>query len=148
MAIVARIRSKLPANASEGTDLSADIQRKLWDVSAQNPLEIVDKLESGLRNDLVALFKYVTDWKQTTNNMANKTRQFTWLVSNIGVIDGNTSDDGQKWSISRAQFELSAEIPDAAIEFAPVIVAGRGMCVGAICLDCAVDPMLGELIIG
>jgi hypothetical protein len=144
--LVARIRSKLPADASEGRDLSADLRRELWAVSAQNRLEIVRKLEAGLRNDLVGVFKYVTDWQQTMRDMAEKTRQFTWLVTNIGVLYGNTSDDGQKWSIGQAQFGLSAEIPTAAIEFAPISVAGRGICVSANWPDCAVDAMLGELI--
>lgn len=162
--LVAQIRSKLPADASERRDLSADLQRELWAVSAQNRLEIVRKLDAGLRNDLIGVFKYVTDWQQTMSDMAKKTRQFSWLVTNIGVLDGNTStrlsttttrsptggdtksDDGQSWSIGRAQFGLSAEIPAAAIEFAPVSVAGRGMCVGANWADCAVDVMLGERI--
>ncbi|KAJ4294217.1 Alcohol acetyltransferase [Kalmusia sp. IMI 367209] len=144
--LVARIRSKLPANSSEGRDLSADLQRELWAVSAQNRLDIVRKLEAGLRNDLVGVFKYVTDWQKTMRDMAKRTRQFTWLVTNVGVLDGNTSDDGQRWSIDRAQFGLSAEIPAAAIEFAPISVAGRGMCVSANWPDCAVDPMLGERI--
>ena len=162
--LVARIRSKLPADASEGRDLSADLQRELWAVSAQSRLEIVRKLNAGLRNDLVGVFKHVTDWQQTMRNMAKKRRQFSWLVTNLGVLDGNRStrrsttatrspaggdiksDDGQRWSIGRAQFGLSAEIPAAAIEFAPVSVAGRGMCVGANWPDCAVDVMLGERI--
>ncbi|KAI0445137.1 hypothetical protein F4803DRAFT_571934 [Xylaria telfairii] len=162
--VVARIRSKLPADANEGRDLSADLQRELWAVSAQNRLEIVRKLEAGLRNDLVGLFKYVTDWKQTMRGIAKRTRQFTWLVTNIGVLDGNmstrsratttgspngddiTTDDGQKWSINRAQFGLSAEVPAAAIEFAPVSVAGHGMCVSANWPDCAVNTALGDRI--
>ncbi|KUI57775.1 hypothetical protein VP1G_05100 [Cytospora mali] len=138
----------------------------LWAVSAGNRQEIVRKLEAGLRNDLVGVFKYVTDWKQTMSDMAKKTRQFTWLVTNIGVLDGNASptrpsttttraptggdntksDDGQRWSIDRAQFGLSAEIPAAAIELAAVSVAGRGMCVSANWPDCAVDVTLGDRI--
>lgn len=59
--LVARIRSKLPADTSEGRDLSANLQRELWAVSIQNRLEIVRKLEAGLRNDLIRVFKYVTD---------------------------------------------------------------------------------------
>ncbi|KAI1345320.1 hypothetical protein F5Y01DRAFT_300831 [Xylaria sp. FL0043] len=163
--LVTRIRSKLPANASVESELSADLQRELWAVSAQNRLEIVRKLEAGLRNDLVGLFKYVTDWQRTMRDMAKKRRLFTWLVTNIGVLDGNASmtldttttqpptgsdtmsDDNQRWSIHRAQFGLSAEIPAAAIEFAPVSVAGRGMCVSAIWPDCAVDAALGESIV-
>ena len=162
--LVARIRSKLPTDASEGRDLSADLQRELWAVSTQDRLEIVRKLDAGLRNDLVGVFKHVTDWQQMMKDIAKKRRQFSWLVTNLGVLDGNTStrlsttttqwptdgdiksDDGQRWSIGRAQFGLSAEIPAAAIEFAPVSVAGRGMCVSANWLDCAVDAMLGERI--
>lgn len=153
--LVARIRSKLPADASEGRDLSADLRRELWEVSARNRREIANKLEGGLRNDLVGLFKYVTDWQQTMTNLAKKTRQFSWLVTNIGVLDGNastglratmTGDDDQRWSIRRAQFGLSTEVPAAAIEFSPVSVAGRGMCVGASWGDCALDAPLGERI--
>lgn len=163
--LVPRIRSKLPADASKGRDLCADLQRELWAVSAQNRLEIVRKLDAGLRNDLIGLFKHVTNWQQTMRDMAKKRRQLSWLVTNIGVLDGNTStglstttttqpptgsdtksDDGQSWSIGRAQFGLSAEIPAAAIEFASVSVAGRGMCVGANWPDCAVDAILGERI--
>ncbi|KAG7006557.1 alcohol acetyltransferase protein [Physcia stellaris] len=151
--LVARIRSKLPVDASEGRDLSTDLQHELWAASAQNRLEIVRKLEAGLRNDLVGVFKWVTDWQQTMRDMAKKTRQFSWLVTNIGVLDGNTSsrlstksDDGQRWSMERAQFGLSAEIPAAAIEFGLVSVTGQGMCVSAMWPDCAVDAMFGERI--
>lgn len=130
--------------------LSTDLQRELWAVSAQNRLEIVRKLERGLRNDLVGLFKYVTNWQQTMSDIAKKTRQFSWLVTNIGMLaggDGDTKpDDGPRWSISRAQFGLSTEVPAAAIEFSPVSVAGRGMCVSATWADCAVDVTLAERI--
>ncbi|KAL1603465.1 Alcohol acetyltransferase [Paraconiothyrium brasiliense] len=144
--LAARIRSKLPANSGEGIDLTADLQRELWAASAQNRQEIVRKIESGLRNDLLGVFKWVTNWQQTMGDMAKKTRQFTWLVTNVGVLDGKTSDDAQRWSIERAQFGLSAEIPAAAIEFAPISVAGRGMVVSANWADNAVDAKFGERI--
>ncbi|KAL2279670.1 hypothetical protein FJTKL_13219 [Diaporthe vaccinii] len=162
---VARIRSKLKADASKGGDLSADLQRELWAASAKSRQDIVRRLEAGLRNDLVGVFKYVTDWQKTMSDQAKKKRQFSWLVTNTGVLEGgntpavpdtttkqsptdgdNKSDDVPKWSISRAQFGLSAEIPAAAIEFSPVSVAGRGMCVSASWPDCAVDTVLGERI--
>lgn len=155
--LVARIRSKLPNNDSEGRHLSADLTRELWAVSEQIRLEIVARLEAGLRNDLVGVFKYVKDWQRTMRGLAKKPRQFSWLVTNLGVLDGNMStklntthsentDDNQRWSIKRAQFGLSAEIPAAAIEFSPVSVAGEGMCIGANWPDCAVDASLGESI--
>lgn len=159
-----RIRSKLPASTSKdaGTDLSAELQGELWAASAQNRREIEQKLQSGLQDDLVGLFKYVTDWKATMVSMAKKKRQFSWLVTNIGVLDPSLStvgatggggssssspDDEEKWSISRAQFGMSVEVPFAAIEFSPVGVAGRGMSVGASWFDCAVDAALAERIV-
>jgi hypothetical protein len=168
--LVKRIRSKLPADCKEGRELSADVQRELWVVSARSRREIVSRLDKGLRNDLLGVFKHVTDWQQTMMDQARKTRQFSWLVTNIGVVDGtpgssakkqNTispstpSTDGeakaaedniQEWSIKRAQFGLSAEVPAAAIEFSAVSAAGGGMCIGANWPDCAVDSTLGERI--
>ena len=152
--LVAHIRSKMSADASDRTALSADLQRELWAISARNRLEIVDKLQTGLRNDLVGLFKYVTDWKQTMSDIAKKKRQYSWLVTNIGVLEGTTSpiagDDkvngDDRWSIDRAQFGLSAEVPFAAIEFASVSVSGQGMCVSANWMDNAIDAALGESI--
>lgn len=162
---VARIRSKQTADAGGGRDLSADLQRELWAASARSRQDIVRRLEAGLRNDLVGVFKNVTDWQKTMSDQARKKRQFSWLVTNIGVLQGGISSTGtsttatqsptdaqskadevQKWSISRARFGLSAKIPAAAIEFSPVSVAGRGMCVSASWPDCAVDSMLGERI--
>ncbi|KAK3385756.1 hypothetical protein B0H63DRAFT_473536 [Podospora didyma] len=149
--LAARVRSKLPpADASvEGRDLSPVLISELWAASARNRREIVDKLGQGLRNDLVGLFKYVTDWQKTMSSLAKKTRQFSWLVTNIGVLDGGKQpdDDSQKrWTIGRAQFGLSTEVPAAAIEFSPVSVRGRGMTVSATWADCAVDVTLGERI--
>ncbi|KAH7407000.1 hypothetical protein DE146DRAFT_415876 [Phaeosphaeria sp. MPI-PUGE-AT-0046c] len=149
--VVTRIRSKLPAtcDSNEGIHMSAELQHELWAVSAQNRQEIVRKIEDGLRDDIVGLFQYVTDWQKTMGDMAKKTRQFSWLVTNLGVLNGVTSksgDDQQRWSIDRAQFGLSAEIPAAAIEISPVSVAGRGMCVSADWPDSAVDVVFGERI--
>ncbi|KAL1857096.1 Alcohol acetyltransferase [Diaporthe australafricana] len=160
--LAARIRSKLPAadtsgeGGKGGKELSVDLQRELWAASARNRNEIVAKLKTGLQNDLIGLFKYVTDWQQTMGDMAKKKRQFSWLVTNIGVLGGGGADtknesdgDGQKsngWSMSRAQFGLSVEVPSAAMELSPVSVAGRGMSVGASWPDCAVDATLAERI--
>ncbi|KAM7221900.1 hypothetical protein V8F06_002651 [Rhypophila decipiens] len=148
--LVAGIRSKLLPD-TKGGDLSADLVDELWAESARNRQQIVDKLQSCQNNDLIGLFKWVNvrDWQSTMREMAKKTRQFSWIVTNIGVMmgDGGGSgddDDQQKWSMTRAQFGLSAEIPAAAIEFSPVSVAGQGMSVGASWPDCALDSAFGE----
>lgn len=145
----ARVRAKLKLPA-EGGDLPAELQRELWAAAAWNRLELVRKLEAGRRNDLVGLFnKHVTDWQQAVGNMAKKTRQFSWLVTNLGLLNGSgggetTKPDDGWWSIGRAQFGLSAEVPAAVIAFSPVSVAGRGLCVSASWADGAVDGTLAE----
>ncbi|KAI1813275.1 hypothetical protein GGS20DRAFT_554196 [Poronia punctata] len=155
--LVARIRSKLP---TKGGELSDDLVHEVWVVSAQNRQQIVDKLKVPLRNDIVGIFKYVTDWQKTMKDMANKKRQFSWLVTNIGVLNGETSTKphiaaapppiggrGQRWSIERAQFGLSAEVFSGAIEFSPVSVTGGGFCVSANWSDSAVDEKFGDSIV-
>lgn len=172
--VVKRIRSKLPPDDSKGRDLSADLLRELWAASARGRADVVRRLEAGLRNDLVGVSRCVTDWQRTMRGLAGTTRQLSWLVTNIGVLGGGggggasakpsiasdtttttqSQDDGgdvkpggdRGWSIGRAQFGLSAEVPAAAVEFSLVSVAGRGMCVSASWPDCAVDTVLGERI--
>ncbi|KAK4218447.1 hypothetical protein QBC37DRAFT_412530 [Rhypophila decipiens] len=147
--LVAGIRSKLLLPGTKGGDLSADLVHELWAEAARNRQQIVDKLQNCQHNDLIGLFKWVNvrDWQETMREMAKKTRQFSWIVTNIGVMMGG-SDDDQKWSMTRAQFGLSAEIPAAAIEFSPVSVAGQGMSVGASWPDCALDSAFGEGVMG
>ncbi|POS71897.1 hypothetical protein DHEL01_v209708 [Diaporthe helianthi] len=91
--------------------LSADVQRELWAVSARSRQEIMSRLDQGLRKDLVGMFKHVRDWQQTMRDQARSPVP-TW--------------DMHKWSIARAKFGLSAEVPAAAIEFSPVSAAGGG----------------------
>lgn len=162
---VARIRSKLaPGASTDGDnsgrrDLSADLLSELWAASAQSRREIVGRLEAGPRNDLIGVCKYaVTDWQKTMRDQAKRTRQFSWLVTNLGVVGrgggggskpdgshhGQGQGQGQGWSITRAQFGLSPEMPYGAIEFCPASVAGSGMCFSASWPDCAVDEALGE----
>ncbi|KAK8045817.1 hypothetical protein PG996_013881 [Apiospora saccharicola] len=166
--LVARIRSRLAkadmlgGGAEKGgtNDLPAELESELWAVSARNRREIEGRIKAGVRNDVVGIFKYVTDWEKTMRDLAKKPRQFSWLVTNIGVMEGgdgnsssrpgndnNDNDNGQRWSIDHAQFGLSAEIPAAAIEFSPVSVAGRGMCIGVNWADCALDTTLAERIV-
>ncbi|KAH7025113.1 uncharacterized protein B0I36DRAFT_295901 [Microdochium trichocladiopsis] len=159
--LVARIRGLLDPLSREkmGTEyfLSTELVREVWAVSAQSRKEIARQLELGLKNDIVGMFKFVGDWQQTMKEMAKRPRQFSWLVTNIGVLDGQGKRGGGDgggvensvgWSITRAQFGPSAETPAGAIEFSPASVAGGAMCVGANWHDCAVDVELGEAVVG
>lgn len=169
--LVARIRALLSsaltgeehAGNNDLVPLSPELVREVWSVSMQSRREITAQLELGLKNDIVGIFKYVGDWQSTMRDMAKRPRQFTWLVTNLGVLHGRARPeviDGDKtknneggsqiadrWSITRAQFGLSAETPAGAIEFSPVSVAGGGMVMGANWHDSAVDVKLGERVV-
>ncbi|KAJ1323049.1 Alcohol acetyltransferase [Microdochium nivale] len=164
--LVARIRSRIKrwqqikktagrVAGEDGQDspLSTELLTELWLAAAQSRREIKRQLELGLRNDTVGVFGYVRDWQATMRDMARRPRQFTWLVTNIGVLDGGgrggagDGDGDRPWAITRAQFGLSAETPAAAIEFSPVSVAGGGLVVGANWHDGAVDDELAQKVV-
>ncbi|KXJ86603.1 hypothetical protein Micbo1qcDRAFT_219216 [Microdochium bolleyi] len=181
VSLVAKIRSKFQQQQQSGLEakdnkagnglhggnkhpllLAPDLLEEMWAVATRSRSEITRQLALGLRNDILGIFKYVGDWQGTMREMARRPRLFTWLVTNIGVLNGRQvaagsgrggdggveGQDAPSWSITRAQFGLSAETPAAAIEFSPVSVVGGGMVVGANWHDCAVDVGLGERVVG
>lgn len=159
-----KIRSKLPpATASgEGTLLSKAVLTDMWSVATRVRREVKRKVDSrGLKDDIVGLMRFVGDWRQQMSHAASRPRQFSWWVSNIGVIDGRPppgvkpgqeesaeSDRHQStketWSIRAAQFALPGEVPGGAILISPVSVAGQGLWIGLSWQDCVMDVALGE----
>ncbi|KAK8096988.1 hypothetical protein PG999_012932 [Apiospora kogelbergensis] len=103
--LVASIRAKLavPAQtkgevseeeAAAGTGgennrpLSADLLDIVWSTSARVRREIKDRLTSGVKNDLIGIMKFAPEWKALMKNEARKPRFLSWLVTNVGVLDG------------------------------------------------------------
>jgi len=142
--LLTQIRSQTKVNTSESA-LSTDLVNLIWSISSTVREEIKSKLDNGLKDDLVGLMKFISDWREEVTNETRKPRKYSWFVTNLGVLDGNqATKEGDAWSICRAQFSLSAEVPAAAIQISPMTVAGGLLCVACSWQDCVVEESLGE----
>lgn len=93
----------------------------------------------------------VSDWRAQQETEASKTRYLSWLVTNLGVLDGGSGDMRERkegWSIRRSELYLSAEIPSAAFSVAVMTVKDENMCITCSWQDCVVEPVLGQRLMG
>lgn len=144
--VVAEIRSKMTDQAAD-VKLSAGVMEVVWSVSARVRREIEDRLELGEKNDLIGVMKFVSDWRTQQRADAKKARQMSWLVTNLGVIDGGATEAQEQeegWSLRRAELVLSAEVPSAAISVSVMTVKEEKMCITCSWQECVVDPSLAE----
>ncbi|XXG98866.1 hypothetical protein Hte_005196 [Hypoxylon texense] len=145
--LVANIRSKISPEATSPS-LSTDIMDIVWPVSARVRREIKARLDSGINNDMIGIMKFVRDWRPQQQSEARKPRYLSWLVTNLGVLDGEVSETQQeydeRWSICQADLMLSAEVPSAALSVSIMTVKDKQMCVTCTWQDCAVETQVGD----
>ncbi|KAJ4261827.1 Alcohol acetyltransferase [Fusarium falciforme] len=122
----------------------------MWDVSARVREELQEKLSQGLKNDLVGMMGFISDWREHAKEAQRKPRAATWLVTNLGVLDGENGSDqlAGTWSIQRADFLLSADVAGPALTICPVAVKGRDLTINVGWQGGVVDDELGEQLVG
>ena len=148
--LVNTIRSHMPA-VSPDSRLPADVMDVVWSVSARVRQEIKARLNSGTRNDLIGIMKLCPDWNSQQQSEMRRMRYLSWLVTNLGSLDGESSTAvgrEEAWSIDRGELILSAETPSAALSVSIMTVKGRDMCVTCSWQDCVVDAEIGERLVG
>ena len=152
--LVATIREKMADAATHtatATVTDADLSRRLpedvvkivWTVSTRVRAEIAARIASGLKNDLLAVMGYCPDWNSQQQREARRTRYLSWLVTNLGVLEGD-SKGKDEWSLRRAELVLSAEVPSAAISVSIMTVKDEQMCVTCSWQDGVVEERVGE----
>ncbi|KAF1914791.1 alcohol acetyltransferase-domain-containing protein [Ampelomyces quisqualis] len=144
--LVARIR-EIMANAGTNADLPQslpeDVMDAIWSTSAQIRAEIAARIAMGTRNDLLAVMGWCPDWNIQQQREARRTRYLSWLVTNIGVVEGK-SQEKAGWSFDRAELVLSAEVPSAAFSVSLMTVKGEQMCVTCSWQEAAVEERIGN----
>ncbi|KAI8944739.1 alcohol acetyltransferase-domain-containing protein [Xylaria longipes] len=145
---VSQIRSLLESKDVADQSLPAEIVGLVWSAATKVRGEILQKLETGVKNDIVGTLKFVMDWRTQMKQAAKRPRPASWMITGLGVLDskpstGKSSMD-EVWSLRRAQFALSAETTAAAIMISPMSVAGECLSVGGSWQDCIFDATLGE----
>lgn len=146
--LVTTIRSQVPARCTlAGGNLSVNAMYTVWSVAARVRREIQARLESGTHNDLIGIMKYCPDWNNQQRSEMRRNRYLSWLVTNLGVLDGasgTSADDKGAWSLRRAELILSAETPSAALSVSIMTIKDSDMCVTCSWQDCVVDTKLVE----
>ncbi|KAI0509381.1 hypothetical protein F5B22DRAFT_649010 [Xylaria bambusicola] len=143
---VSQTRSALLERDVADQDLSTEIADLVWSAAAKVRGEIVKKLETGVKNDIVGTLKFVPDWKAQMKQAAKRPRPASWMITGLGTLPAraDTAVEPNVWSLRRAQFALSAETTAAAIMISPMSVTGECLTVGGSWQDCIFDVTLGE----
>ena len=157
--VVASVRRL--ARDDDNSPLGEDLEEVMWEVAATVRGEIENKIKTGVRNDIVGLIRFVTDWRTQLREMAQKPREHSWIVTNLGVLDGaappqpqseGANGDGEGdsesssryWSIDHAEFVLGSEVSAAALLISPIAVKGRDLVVAISWQDCVVETSFGD----
>lgn len=151
--LVAQMRS---CNAKyEAGHLSTEQLKLVWSAASKVREDIESRLKKGLKDDRVGLMKLVSNAQALFEKGVQKPRQRSWLVSNLGVVDGTAKDDAagidrdqEAWDIRRVRFTLSAQVPDAALLLAAVSVKGGEFILTCTWQDGVVEDALAELVVG
>ncbi|KAF7522775.1 hypothetical protein G7054_g12030 [Neopestalotiopsis clavispora] len=118
---VTELRSKLPAQPNT-EDLSADLLKDIWSISAQAHEQIRERIDMNLKDDVVGVMKFVGDWRTQVMGAASRPREYSF----------------------RAQFSLSAEVTSAPLMASVMSVAGGPLCIGITWQDGVLDNSMGE----
>ncbi|KAI0551866.1 alcohol acetyltransferase-domain-containing protein [Xylaria curta] len=148
--LVTQIRSQIPKKEA-GTSLSPSLLDIVWSVASRIRREIKARLDSGVRNDVIPMMQLVHDWRTQQESETRKPRYLSWLVTNLGVLNGGGSEKRQdldRWAIRKADLLLSAEVPSAALSVSIMTVKDEQMCVSCTWQDCVVDEGLVEHLMG
>ncbi|KAI1348511.1 hypothetical protein F5Y01DRAFT_211771 [Xylaria sp. FL0043] len=165
--VVRRIREEA-AKTGDDAIAPAALVDLVWQCAARVRGEIQKRLDSGLRNDVVGLMKLIPDWRAQLRADAGKPRPHSFVVSNLGVLNGEPllrdsteekkeeekeNRDGDagsrsRWRIAYSTFAISAEVCGAAFQVSPISVRDGSLCMGCSWQDCVVNLKLGEAIVG
>ncbi|CCT65257.1 uncharacterized protein FFB20_11387 [Fusarium fujikuroi] len=97
-----------------------DLEPTIWKAAQQIRRDIEKRLDAGVNDNVVGLMKVVSDWHDYLESLGKRPRDLSWEVTNLGVIDGKTEDDG--FAMGRARFSLSGNVVGPAIQISMVSV--------------------------
>lgn len=150
---VAQIRSHI--GKSRDDRLSADQLELVWSGASKVREDVERRLNKGLKDDRLALMKFVSNARELFEKDIQKPRALSWAISNLGMVDGTvkaeaTADSNEEdtWGIQRVQFTMSAHVPDAALLIAAVSLRGGEFVITCTWQDRVVEDALADLVVG
>jgi hypothetical protein len=141
-ALVASIRERVRMEPFR--DGKASIESLVWSVATRVRHEIRKATDAGTKNNNVGVMGLVSDWRVLMRSRERRPRDESWIITNLGVVDGGSEED---WRIERASFSISAHVIGAAINVCAVAVKGKELCVDFTWQDCVVDVEVAEQLV-
>ncbi|KAH6981526.1 hypothetical protein EDB80DRAFT_825796 [Ilyonectria destructans] len=132
--LVADIRAKARTNNWEAQPIRY-LEKEIWSASRVARGDIEERLNAGLKNNIVGLMKLVHDWQEYHGDQAKRDRELSWIVTNLGVIDGESEVEtavhggNDRWSINQANFALSAHVAGPFVQISTPSIEGRDLSV-------------------
>ncbi|KAJ4002777.1 Alcohol acetyltransferase [Fusarium irregulare] len=124
------------------------LEKDMWAAAILVRQEIQAKLELGLKNDLVGLMAVVGDWEKYMKDEMAKPRTASWLITNLGEIDGICkSEDRSCWSIQRSKFSLAAGVVSPMFNISVITAKGNDLCIDVSWQDGLIDSAIGDRLI-
>lgn len=117
--LVAKIRSQVNSVPS-ATSNKGILEHLVWSIATMVREEIRASLDLGTKNKYVGLMGLIPDWRPLARTLAKRQRARSWLVTNLGLLDGASTQG--VWTIDRALFAISAEVIGAALHICPITV--------------------------
>lgn len=142
--IVSKIRLHDGA-ASFDKNAQHDRDHLIWSVAAAVRRDIRQTQLRGTKNKLVGLMQFVPDWRMALRCKARGTRIVSWLVTNLGVLDGQSTPG--PWCFDQAKFAISSEVVGAAIHVCPVTVKNKDLFINITWQEGVVDDQLGDQLV-
>lgn len=128
--IVSDIRAQARVNNWPAQPIH-DLEPHIWRAAKMVKDDIDERLSLGLTNTVVGLMKLVTDWQDYHKTTLKKSREVSWEVTNLGVVDSRpdagAEEDG--WGIEKARFSLCADVAGPAIQLNVTSVKGGNLTV-------------------
>lgn len=106
----------------------------VWSVAESTRLTIKEKLDNGLKNDIMSLMKLVPDWRSEKKKSCKKARHESWLVTNLGVFDGQKPTDADekrnRWYVDHALFAPSVDVARGLFMISAISAKDGDLCLG------------------
>ncbi|KAJ4382536.1 Alcohol acetyltransferase [Neurospora sp. IMI 360204] len=126
----------------------AEVQDLIFAVARRVRTDLAAKSAScsttqGLENDMIGfLSRGVSDWRGQLQEEAKRPRKSSWVVSNLGVVEGKGEDDG--WCMTRMSMTLCANVVASAIGITVASVKGGDLVVSVSWQEGVVDDKVGD----
>lgn len=131
--LIAKVRARCQEPTAGGADRLAKLADVVWELAAVARADLEKQLNRGRKNNRLALMKLVSDWREQHRQTLKKPRTISWILSNLGAIDGSPQSQqqtGRGWSIKKTVFVISQMPLAAAIEVCVIATKGEELCIG------------------